>query len=219
MPALLDLTGQRFTRLTVLGRAGLTGNRHPAWRCRCDCGNITVVGGGELRTGNTRSCGCYRRDVMPELSRKNSTTHGHSVGSLANEFRIWVGMIMRCTNPKDTSYSNYGGRGIVVCERWRSFDDFIADVGPRPSRRHSIDRHPNNDGDYEPANVRWATDVEQARNKRNNRILIVRGVRMTLSEAVLISPLKTAASIHARLRRGWPEESAVLAPLRTPKPR
>jgi hypothetical protein len=134
----------------------------------CDCGTSAVVSFKHLRNGASVSCGCFKR----ENAKRVNTKHGGSGGwkgrvARAPEYNIWLAMKMRCTNPRAPHWHRYGGRGISVCDRWTGddgFASFLADVGPRPSPDHSIDRFPNNDGNYEPGNVRWATDLEQARN-------------------------------------------------------
>ncbi len=153
-----DMLGAVHARLTVLRRAGSDRKRQATWLCRCDCGTECVAVGSELRSGHKRSCGCLLRDVAGQHSR----THGKS---RSDTYTSWVGMIQRCTNPSREKYPSYGGRGIRVCDRWLSFETFLADMGPRPSRNVSIDRV-DVDGDYEPANCRWATRSEQARNTR-----------------------------------------------------
>jgi hypothetical protein len=157
-----DLVGQTFGRLAVLSRAPReTRTEDVKWLCRCVCGNESNVRSVLLRSGKTQSCGCLRREI---LSAKN-TRHGHTVGnSMTREYRIWLSMMNRCRNPNVDRYECYGGRGIKVCERWHAFDNFLADVGPIPAPL-SIDRI-NNDGDYEPGNVRLATRKEQAANRR-----------------------------------------------------
>ena len=159
MPNLINLAGKRYGRIVVIARDG-TANSDAAWLCQCDCGNHKRIKGAALRAGLTTSCGCYRRQNL--LSQV--TKHG-GVGTA--EYRAWKGMKTRCTNPKEPGWKYYGGRGIRVCDRWlNSFEAFLADVGPRPSPQHSIDRYPDNDGNYEPSNVRRATQAEQSQNRR-----------------------------------------------------
>ncbi len=123
--------------------------------CICDCGTVKAVHYQPLRNGVTKSCGCIRVD---------RAIHGMWKST---EYRVWGGMKQRCHNARCVHYSRYGGRGIKVCKRWRdSFQAFLKDVGPRPSMDHSLDRFPDNDGDYKPGNVRWATREEQRANTR-----------------------------------------------------
>ncbi len=167
MPPFIDLTGRRFTQLVVLERAE---NRKQSvmWMCRCDCGVVKPIQANALSAGAVRSCGCYKRDQAS--ARKFHLIHGHtSGGKWSAEFRAWSGMKTRCYNEKEPHYQDYGGRGIVVCQEWlHDFQAFLLDVGLKPHPDMSLDRI-DNDGHYEPGNVRWATKIQQARNRRAPR--------------------------------------------------
>src|SRR5215467_599647 len=147
-----DITGRRFGRLIAINptiKRSLEG--HVVWFCRCDCGKHCFVSGHELRRGNTSSCGCRGRNYK----------HGHARRGNHNPlYDVWTEMRSRCRNPNHHSYKNYGGRGIKVCKRWLKFENFLTDVGARPPST-SLDRYPNNNGNYKPSNVRWATRKEQ----------------------------------------------------------
>lgn len=180
--------------------------------CRCDCGSIEVFRLPALRSGKTQSCGCLALEMAIERGHKyggQTKTHG---GTGTAEYQIWLGMKARCLNPNSPGYERYGARGIGVCQRWiDSFPAFLADMGPRPSEVHSIDRYPNQSGNYEPGNCRWATAKEQARNTRGNVILEIDGRCLCVSEWA--EELAVSASlIFHRLERGWSAEDALKNP-------
>jgi hypothetical protein len=162
-----DLTGQRFGRLVAIRRVGKR-NGFYLWFCQCTCGESHVVRTDNLRNGRISSCGCLLRESRRE-SGNRSRRHGHTSGrNHSPEYDCWRNMKARCLNPGKTSFNYYGGRGIQVCDRWlSSFENFYADMGPKPTPQHSIDRI-DPDGDYGPSNCRWATKSEQSRNQRRN---------------------------------------------------
>jgi len=161
---IIDLTGQKFGLLLVISQAE-DKHRNTMWLCKCDCGNETITRGQSLRIGKAQSCGhCLTAHKM----------HGTDI------YNLWANMLQRCRNPKSYSYKYYGARGITVCERWLKFDNFYADMWPRPDGM-SLDRI-DNDGIYEPSNCRWATAAEQARNNRNARKITFNGKTQVLTD-------------------------------------
>ena len=199
------LTGLKFGRLKVLRESGPLN-----CECICDCGKLTTTTRGRLNSGKTRSCGCLRNELVAARNVKRQTTHGktHTV-----EYKIWDSMVQRCTNPKDTGYAGYGGRGIKICHQWLTeFMVFLSDMGPRPSSTHSLDRVDNN-GNYEPGNVRWATRKEQERNKRNNHLITIGSTTKCLSAWAEETGIEFNA-LSQRLRRGWTAEEAVFTPVK-----
>ena len=157
-----DLTGNVFSRLTVISYAGKRkGSQH--WNCKCECGAETAPSATSLTSGNTQSCGCLHSDTARALLR----THGESDSA---EAHIFYGMKWRCYNPNTANFSDYGGRGITICDRWlNDIETFFADMGKRPSPDHSIDRIDNDKG-YSAENCRWTTHAEQMRNRRMFKI-------------------------------------------------
>lgn len=170
MPKKINLLGRSFGRLSIISESDQrTVDGKVKWNCVCTCGNTLTTSGRYLRDGDTRSCGCLEKETL--LNR--NTSHGLSGTS---EYNIWKALKQRCYNPNELHYADYGGRGILICDRWlNSFENFIEDMGNKPSPTHSIDRI-DNDGNYEPSNCKWSTKAEQGRNKRNNRWIEHNGV-------------------------------------------
>lgn len=200
MPKRIDLTGQVFGRLTVVGLASNAAGRL-WWRCSCTCGSFAVIRGDLLKSGHASSCGCYRKARV--------TSHGMSCSS---EYSSWRGIVQRCCNPKSQSYADYGGRGITVCDSWLKFEDFYADMGPRPSKDHSIDRKDNN-GPYCKDNCRWATQRDQNNNKRSTRLVSHNGKEQSVSQWAASAGLHVTVLI-GRLNLGWPMDKALTEPVK-----
>lgn len=189
-----DFSGRVFGGITIL--------RHKTardWWAKCACGVKFSVRIDHVMNGATRSCGCLQR----ALAIQRFTVHGMSH---TTEHNIWLSMRQRCEKPKAHAYKDYGGRGIYVCERWRVFANFYADMGPRP-KGHTLERI-NNDGNYEPGNCKWATPKEQARNRRNSAIIEIDGIRRCRSEVAELYGVNPI-TLRDRLKNGWPLEVAL----------
>lgn len=198
--------GERFGRLTAEALIRVERNGR-LMRFRCDCGQTTEAYGKTARHGHTKSCGCLKLETSAANGRA-ALRHGHArTGEESPQYRTWQSMIRRCVDPNHISFRYYGARGISVCERWQTFENFLADMPPRPSREHSIDRI-NVNGNYEPGNVRWATAVEQGRNKTKNRIVEYHGRKMCLTEAAELAGLGEGI-VRQRLDRGWSVDRAL----------
>lgn len=203
MPAFIDLTGQRFGKLTVIARAPIA--RRGYWTCKCDCGETSTAEGTNLRLGKSTSCGCNKAIAT---AAKN-TTHGQRH---TRAYRIWAGMKARCVNPNRISYPNYGGRGVKLCARWEEFENFLADMG-HPPPKHSIDRI-DNEGDYEPGNCRWATKIQQMNNRRDNPLLSHAGFTRTIAEWSRVTGIPRYLIYDRIFNRGWSVANAVTKPPR-----
>lgn len=195
MGTICNISGNRYGMLTAVEFVGLDRHRKARWKCRCDCGSETVVEMSSLKSGNTQSCGCLHRKRCAE----RLSTHGRSKSP---EYLSWIAMKARCGNPHHKDWKHYGGRGITVCIRWaESFEQFLADMGTQPAGKNTIERIDTN-GNYCKENCRWASQKEQTRNKRNNRVLTHQGVTKTLAEwAEEIGVCQKRLS--RRLRLGW----------------
>jgi hypothetical protein len=211
MSKAVDMTGRRFGRLEVVtfayGRPTPSGSVKKFWLCRCDCGGEALVWGAALQSGETKSCGCLRREAVAAKNR----SHGMSG---TPEYKAWSYMKRRCLNPNSAGYENYGARGVSVCDRWvQSFEAFLADVGPRPSPQHSIERD-DVDGNYEPRNVRWATYSEQMNNLRKSVKITMAGQTRTVAEWARLLKINPF-TIYDRLDAGWDPIRALSEPVRS----
>jgi hypothetical protein len=194
--------GRTFGRLTVEAAAGRNKTGESVWACICSCGESCTVRRYRLTSGETQSCGCLQR----ERTRAARTTHGHTKGGLATpEYISWSGLRRRCLDLNDP---DYGGRGITVCERWlTSFENFLADMGPRPAREYSIERK-NNDGSYCKDNCIWATREQQQANTRQNRLVMVDGKPVPAKIAARKYGIPYTTVLH-RLDRGFSDAEAM----------
>ena len=213
MPAFIDLAGKIFGRLTVISLSGKNKAGQSVWRCRCSCGNAKAVLGTNLVSGRTSSCGCYKLQRIAE----SHTTHGHTKnhGKGSATYRSWVAMRRRCHEPGASNYRWYGARGVHICDRWMGTDGFkcfLEDMGESPSAKHSIDRFPDKDGNYEPGNCRWALPAEQSRNRTDNVVLTLDGRSMCVADWAAALNL-SRYTLYRRVRLGWTSEEVLTTPL------
>lgn len=200
-----NLQGRTFGKLTILGFAGIapssTSRKRPLWRCQCVCGKVTVVIATSLYTGNTRSCGCQ------QLVR--ATKHGHcSNGHISPEHAAWNTMLNRCgPKAKGELRKHYYSRGIRVCVRWKSFKNFLRDIGLRPGPGYSLDRIDNNKG-YSPSNCKWSTRLDQENNKRTNRMITYEGETKTLAQWCRVYKLPYRQTWARIMQAKWPVKRA-----------
>lgn len=209
MPRQLELINQKFGRLTVTKKTfSVSGKTH--WECLCDCGSQVTVVGSDLKNGNTRSCGCLKIDL-----RKQRVTHGFTGTKI---YHVWFKMNQRCDRMSDPAYKNYGGRGILVCDRWNrsnpeGFQNFLDDMG-LPAQGMTIERIDNN-SNYDPSNCKWATRLEQNRNVRSNVYLTFEGETHILEDWAKILGV-SKSTLHSRIKAKWNIER-ILAPKTTKK--
>lgn len=197
MEAFKDLVGQKFGRLTVVQHAGPEKSHH-TWWCSCECGTERRVWGSDLKSGKTRSCGCFNRE--------RTTTHGMTASAI---YSVWHAMKGRCLNKNAKEYRYYGGRGITVCARWLNFVSFFQDMGHPPDGL-TLERIDNN-ANYSPEIFRWATRKEQARNRRDNHFLTLGSTTLCLEDWAIRQNLNLG-TLRDRLQRGWPPTQALLQP-------
>lgn len=208
MSKIKDLTGQKFTRLTVIGLHEIRA-RKSYWNCVCECGNNLTTRSDALTSGRARSCGCLHKESASKIFKDRNTTHGKTG---TRTYNIWCGIVTRCTNENTSYFKHYGGRGISICERWLTFENFLSDMGECPSGL-SIDRIDVN-CDYEPSNCRWTDMKTQQRNTRKNRLLTHNNKTHCVSEWAEIYGVGRSL-IKDRLRLGWDTQKAIETPART----
>lgn len=209
-PNVQNLANHRFGRLTVLRLTERRQSGGVVWLCACECGNACMARGCDLKSGNTKSCGCLNREETVARSVTHGATRG---GKHTAEYEAWAGAGKRCTNPKDRFFRDYGGRGITVCDRWKSFALFLADMGERPSPKHSIDRI-DPDGNYDPDNCRWADIKTQSRNKRNAQMLTLNGVTRNIANWADLTGIHYRTLKSRINQQGWAIEKALTTPSR-----
>lgn len=209
----VDRAGKRYGRLTAIELIIYPKKKKDTfWKCRCECGNETIVFSGHLNDGHTVSCGCFHNEQLSKSMRKHGHTTLDGKPRTTPEYRAWHGMRQRCKNKNSPRYSYYGQRGITVCERWDSFQNFLSDMGPNPSRKHSLERMDTN-GNYEPSNCKWGTSLEQSNNRRNNRKLEFKGKTMNISQWAREIGLKPER-IWDRINNGWTVERTLTTPIK-----
>lgn len=204
----VDLINKRFGRLVVIKQAYDIGEKQTRWLCTCDCGKEKIVRGSSLRSCRTQSCGC----LNVEKTKQRFTKHGHNKkGKTTKTYKSWECMIRRCTNPNYSYYSNYGGRGIKVCQRWRQFANFLEDMG-EVSEGYQIDRIDNN-GNYCKLNCRWATKRQQMRNTRKNHLITHNGKTQCIATWAEEFEINQCV-LGRRISRGWSVKKALETPVR-----
>lgn len=201
----VDLTGKTFRRLTVTGFAGRRHGRKRYWHCRCVCGHELDVYQYNLTSGRQKSCGCAKIEAITRLK----FSHGMCKTSV---YRRWAAMVERCESAACASFKNYGGRGIKVCERWRRFENFYADMGEPPTNSDTLERSDNN-GNYEPGNCQWVSRKVNNRNRRSNRYLTLNGVTHSMAEWCEQLGVSYSA-ISTRVLRGWTDEQTLTQPVK-----
>jgi hypothetical protein len=202
-----NITGKKYNGLTAIKFAKKCEKwNHAFWLFKCECGTKKILQKSKVICGHIISCGC---------GAKNKKKTGNPTHNLSKTYMyiLWKGMRQRCNNPNNPKYPNYGGRGIKVCDRWNNFENYLLDMGNRPSPDYSIDRIDNN-GNYEPNNCRWATKSEQARNQRSNIKITLGNKTLCISEWAKINNLPES-TIRARIIRGWNLIDSITKPLNT----
>lgn len=199
MPPFIDLSGRVFCEWTVVSRHDENYRNNSRWLCRCSCGVERILTGTNLRSGNSTSCGHLR------------LTAGGLSHSYQSEYDTWRQMIIRCSDPLHPQYKDYGDRGIAVCDRWSNFENFLADMGPRPIGLQ-LDRT-DNDGDYRPENCRWVPPIENIHNSTRVRILEYDGLSLPVAEWARRLDVDPSV-LYSRLRYGWSVKRTLTQPVR-----
>lgn len=208
MGKLIDMTGREFEECVVIKRSDKLSKdgKKIFWECECKCGNTFTARGSDIRSGNTKSCGC----LVKKKARTRKGAHGQRNSRI---YTIWNNMKLRCYNKNQNNYFNYGGRGIKICDEWKNdfttFYNWAIENGY--SDELSIERI-NNDGDYEPSNCKWANLHEQARNKRNNRFLEHDGKKMIAPDWSKVTGIPEKI-IYDRMTKGWDDERVLTQPI------
>lgn len=204
MSKLIDLTGKRFNKLVVLERMPNGKKGRAYWKCQCDCGNTTIVSGGNLKNGGVKSCGCLRHQPSYIVHNKSHTPL----------YGVWNNMKNRCTNIHDKSYKNYGGRGISICEEWKNSFQCFYDWSIKNGYKEGLTiERIDNDGNYCPENCKWIIKGEQVNNRRNNQFYTYQGKTQTLGQWCKELNLDYGR-IHGRITYGnWTFERAISTPI------
>lgn len=207
MATIKDLCGIRFGKVVVVERAGSTSAGQATWKCQCDCGIEKAIRGADLRNGHTTSCGCYGQMIRSAAGVKARNGHGMSRKPI---YAVWSAMKERCQNTHHRYYKDYGGRGIKVCERWEKFENFFADMGDVPTGL-TLDRYPNNNGNYDPTNCRWSTWEQQQNNRRDTIKIKFDGETLSVAQWARRIGI-SAAGLRYRLSNDWPMAMALTFP-------
>lgn len=203
MPNFMDLSGQKFNSLLVIEHAGRNHIGKHIYLCKCDCGKSVILRGEDVKSGNTKSCGCLRSKMVADKNFK----HGYAHTPMYN---VWSSIKARCLNHNDKQYSDYGGRGITICESWMQYENFHDDMINTYKHGLSIERVDNNKG-YGKENCIWADRITQANNKRRNRFMEYDGEKMTVSQMAKKYNIHPSV-LQSRLRVGWSVEKALTTP-------
>ena len=195
-----DLTGQKFGKVTAINPAGTNESGNTLWLCECECGNKTIVVNSNLTRGNSKSCGCVGRDKIIKRNTIHNLCH-------TRIYNVWRNMKERSLNPNCKEYKYYGGRGIKICDKWFEFKNFYNDMQKTYQEHLTLDRTDVN-GNYEPSNCRWVTQLRQANNKRNNIFVTVNGITSTLADTCREYNVNYNL-VWKRLFRGWTIEQAL----------